>query len=165
MHPWWPWIYVLVNNVCRRNDSGPTLPLPITFPYQMMQTSRNQALTLPAVLSNKLTNKHGVSGVFSGAISCVYASYLQEDAPPVPLPKAELHYRCLIVDGVDIALGDTVTIEVSLRERAGEMGRNRSSGSRESYFFLPEMGRGRPCPSILLGTTGLHSAWWVAKLL
>ena len=71
------------------------------------------------------------------AISCVYASYLQEDAPLDPLPKAELHYRCLIVDGVDIALGDTVTIEVSLRGRASELGRNRRGGSRESYFILP----------------------------
>ena len=72
----------------------------------------------------------------------MYASYLQEDAPLDPLPKAELHYRCLIVDGVDIALGDTVTIEVSLRGRASGLGRNRSSGSRESHFILPQMGTG-----------------------
>lgn len=50
-------------------------------------------------------------------IACVYAFYLQEEAPLKPLPKAELHYRCLVVDGVDIALGDTVTIEVSYRQK------------------------------------------------
>lgn len=70
-------------------------------------------------------------------VSYVYASYSQEDAPLDPLPKAEMHYRCLIVDGVDIALGDTVTIEVSLQKRTGEVGRKTGAvkvGSLITFF-------------------------------